>query len=40
MLLHVGDTMEPDEVKVPKVIYDLVEPDTNTARGEEGGGYL
>ena len=30
MLLHVGDTMDPYEVKVPKSPYDWVDPDPNT----------
>ena len=34
VLLHVGDTMDPDEVKVPKPPDDWVGHDTNTAKGE------
>ena len=34
MFLHVGDTMHPDEVKVPKAPDDWVEPPTNTGKGE------
>ena len=34
MLLHDGDTMNPDEVKVPKAPDDWVEPAPNTAKGE------
>ena len=34
MLLHVGDTMDPDEVKIPKAPYDWVEPAPNTSKGD------
>ena len=34
VFLHVGDTMEPDEFKVPKPPYDWVEPAPNIAKGE------
>ena len=34
MLLRVGDTMDPDEVKVPKAPYVWVEPTPKTAKGE------
>ena len=34
MFLHVGDTMDPDEVKVLKSPDNWVEPPTNTAKGE------
>ena len=37
MLLHAGDTMDPDEVKFPKATYDWVDPDSITAKG---GGFL
>ena len=33
-LLRVGDTMKPDEVKVPKAPYVWVEPPPKTAKGE------
>ena len=33
VLLHVGDTMEPDEVKVPKPLDYWVEPSPNTTKG-------
>ena len=33
VLLHGGDTMYPDEVKVPKATDDWVDPDSNTAKG-------
>ena len=33
MLLLLGDTMDPDEVKVPKSPYDWVDPDLNISRG-------
>ena len=33
MLLHVGDTMDPDEVKIPKASYDWVYPAPNTSKG-------
>ena len=33
MLLHVGETMDPDEVKVPKPPNYWVEPAPNTAKG-------
>ena len=33
-LLQVGDTMDPDEVKVPKARDDWVDSDTNIAKGE------
>ena len=33
MLLHVGETMDPDEVKIPKAPYDWVEPAPNTSKG-------
>ena len=32
VLLHIGDTMEPDEVNLPKPPDDCVEPDTNKAK--------
>ena len=32
MLLHVGDTMDPDEFNIPKVPYYWVGPATNTPR--------
>ena len=34
MLLHVGYTTDPYEVKAPKAPYDWFGPDTNTAKGE------
>ena len=34
MLLHSGYTMDPDEVNVPKVPYDWVEPSPNTSKRE------
>ena len=34
MLLRDGYTMDPDEVKLPKVPHDWVYPATNTAKGE------
>ena len=34
VFLHVGDTMEPDEFKVPKPPHDWVEPAPNIAKGE------
>ena len=34
MLLRVGDTFDPDEVKIPKAPYDWVGPDPNTSSGE------
>ena len=33
MLLHVRDTMDPDEVKIPKASYDWVDPALNTSKG-------
>ena len=33
VLLHVGFTMDQDEVNVPKLPYDWVESATNTAKG-------
>ena len=33
-LLHVGDTMGPDEVNIPKSPDDSVDPDTNTEKGD------
>ena len=33
VLLHVGETMDPDEVKVPKSPYDQVDPPPNTSKG-------
>ena len=32
-LLHSGENMDPDEVKVPKATDDWVDPDSNTAKG-------
>ena len=32
MLLFAGDTIKPDEIKVPKETYDWVEPPTNIAK--------
>ena len=32
--LHVGENMDPDEVKVPKPPNDCIDPDTNTAKGD------
>ena len=37
VFLHVGGTMDPYEVKVPKPPYGWVNPAPNTAKG---GGYL
>ena len=37
VLLHVGYTVEPDEVKAPKSLDESVGPAHNT---EKGGGYL
>ena len=34
MLLHVGDTMDPDEFNIPKVPYYWVGPATNTPKRE------
>ena len=34
VLLHIGETMEPDEVKVPKAPHELVDPSPNTENGE------
>ena len=34
MLLHVGDTMDPDELKLPKTSDGWVNPDTKTVKGE------
>ena len=34
VLLHVWDTMYPDEVKVPKTPDEYFEPDSNTSKGE------
>ena len=34
MFLHVGDTMDPDEVKFPKAPDNRVYPDPNTEKGE------
>ena len=34
MLINVGETMEPEEVKVPKAPYDWVDPAPKTAKGE------
>ena len=33
MLLHVEDTMDPDEFKIPKASYDWVDPAPNTSKG-------
>ena len=33
MLLHGGDTMDPDDVKVPKSQDEWIELPTNTAKG-------
>ena len=33
VLLHAGDTMEPDEFKVPKPLDDWFDPAPNTAKG-------
>ena len=32
VLLHTGDTMDPDEVKVPKLVDGWVEPAPNTSK--------
>ena len=32
MLLHVGDTMDPNKVKVPKTPYYWVDPPPNTSK--------
>ena len=32
VLLHAGETIYPDEFKVPKVPYNWVEPSTNTEK--------
>ena len=32
VLLHAGETKEPDEVKAPKAPDDWVEPDSNTSK--------
>ena len=34
IMLHVGNTMDPDEFKIPKEPYDWVDPDTYTSKGE------
>ena len=34
MLIHVWDTIDPDEVKAPKTTYEWVNPDNDTAKGE------
>ena len=34
VFLHVGYTMHPDEVKVPKAPDDWVDPPKNTGKGE------
>ena len=31
--IHAGDTMDPDEVKVPKPPYYWVDPSPNTEKG-------
>ena len=33
LLLHIWDTMDPDEFKIPKALDDWVGPTTNTAMG-------
>ena len=33
VLLHVGDTIDPDKVKFPKPLYDWVDPAPNTSKG-------
>ena len=34
MLIHVSDTMESDELKIPKAPYDWVDPAPNTSKWE------
>ena len=37
VLLHAGDTMDPDELKFPKATYERVDPAPIIAKG---GGFL